>query len=383
MADKDLYEILGVSKQASDNEIKKAYRKLAMKHHPDQNKGDKDAEKKFKEISASYEILKDPEKRSAYDQYGHDAFRQGNMGGGFRGFEDFASNFNFSDFNSIFEDFFGDGFGQNSRQQQRSQRGSDLRFNMSISLQEAFAGKKSQIKIPSSIDCDSCKGSGGAGGSKPSRCPTCNGYGKVRSSSGFFTIERACTVCGGMGETITNPCLKCSGTGLIKKNKTISVSIPSGVDSGTRIRISGEGERGLRGASSGDLYIFVNVKKDELFERDEENLFCNIPIPITTAILGGEIEVPTIEGKKARLTIPAGTQSETQFRFKGKGMTVLRQSRRGDMYTEVSVEIPVNLTKKQKNILKDFENEGGTSKTHSPKSQSFFKKIKEVWEDFR
>ena len=380
MAEKDLYEILGVSKGASEGEIKKAYRKLAMKNHPDQNKGDKDAEKNFKEISASYEILKDPQKRAAYDQYGHDAFKQGSMGGGFRGFEDFANHFNSSDFNSIFEDFFGEGFGSSSRQR-RVQRGSDLRYNMSISLHEAFVGKKTQIRIPSSVDCDSCNGTGGAGGSRPSSCPTCNGYGKVRSSSGFFTIERPCSRCGGEGETITNPCLKCSGNGQIQKQKKISVSIPSGVDSGTRIRVTGEGERGQRGAGSGDLYIFLNVKKDKLYEREEENIFCHIPISITTAILGGEIEVPTIEGKKARLTIPPGTQSETQFRFKGKGMTILRQSRRGDMYAEVGVEIPVNLTKKQKSILKEFENEGGTSKTHSPKSQSFFKKLKEVWEE--
>ena len=380
MAEKDLYEILGVSKGASEGEIKKAYRKLAMKYHPDQNKDDKNAEKNFKEISASYEILKDPQKRAAYDQYGHDAFKQGSMGGGFRGFEDFANHFNSSDFNSIFEDFFGEGFGSSSRQR-RVQRGSDLRYNMSISLHEAFVGKKTQIRIPSSVDCDSCNGTGGAGGSRPSSCPTCNGYGKVRSSSGFFTIERPCSRCGGEGETITNPCLKCSGNGQIQKQKTISVSIPSGVDSGTKIRVTGEGERGQRGAGSGDLYIFLNVKNDKLYVREEENLFCHIPISITTAILGGEIEVPTIEGKKARLTIPPGTQSETQFRFKGKGMTILRQSRRGDMYAEVGVEIPVNLTKKQKSILKEFENEGGTSKTHSPKSQSFFKKLKEVWEE--
>tara|TARA_B100001123_G_scaffold441508_1_gene582865 strand:- start:1478 stop:2242 length:765 start_codon:yes stop_codon:yes gene_type:complete len=252
---------------------------------------------------------------------------------------------------------------------------------MSISLNEAFNGKKSQIKIPGSINCESCSGTGGAGGSRPSTCSTCNGYGKVRASSGFFTIERPCSACGGAGETITNPCLKCSGTGQIKKQKTISVSIPPGVDTGTRIRIAGEGERGQRGGGSGDLYIFVNVKKDKLYERDDENLFCHVPISITTAILGGEIDVPTIEGKKARLTVPPGTQSETQFRFKGKGMTVLRQNRRGDMYAEIGVEIPVNLTKKQKSILKEFEIEGGTSKAHSPKSQNFFKKLKEVWEE--
>ena len=380
MADKDLYEILGVSKGASDDEIKKSYRKLAMEHHPDQNKGDKNAEKKFKEISASYEILKDPQKRAAYDQYGHDAFRQGNMGGGFRGFEDFANNFNFTDFNSIFEDFFGEGFGSSSQQRQ-VRRGRDLRYNMSISLHEAFIGKKTQIRIPSSIECNSCNGTGGAGGSGPSTCSTCNGHGKVRSSSGFFTIERTCSSCGGIGEAITNPCLKCSGTGLIKKQKTISVSIPVGVDTGTRIRIAGEGEKGQRGAESGDLYIFINVKNDKLFEREEENLFCNIPISITTAILGGRIDVPTIDGKKTRLKIPPGTQSETQFRFKSKGMSILRQNNRGDMYISVRVEIPVNLTNQQKSILKEFENEGGTSKAHSPKSQSFFKKLKEVWEE--
>ncbi len=381
MADKDLYEILGVSKQASDDEIKKAYRKLAMQHHPDQNKGDKNAEKKFKEISASYEILKDPQKKAAYDQYGHEAFRQGNMGGGFRGFEDFANSFNFTDFNSIFEDFFGEGFGSSSRQQRRVQRGSDLRYNMSISLHDAFTGKKTQIRIPSSIDCNSCNGTGGAGGTKPSTCSVCNGHGKVRTSSGFFTIERTCSSCGGIGEAISNPCLKCSGSGLIKKQKTISVSIPSGVDTGTRIRIAQEGERGQRGAESGDLYIFINVKKDRLFERDEDDLYCSVPISITTAILGDRIEVPTIDGKKTKLNIPAGTQSETQFRFKDKGMSILRENGRGDLYISVRVEMPVNLTNKQKSILKEFENEGGTSKAHSPKSQSFFKKLKEVWEE--
>ena len=381
MADKDLYEILGISKQASDDEIKKAYRKLAMQHHPDQNKGDKNAEKKFKEISASYEILKDPQKREAYDQYGHDAFRQGNMGGGFRGFEDFANSFNFTDINSMFEDFFGEGFGSSSRQQRRVQRGSDLRYNMSISLHDAFIGKKTQIRIPSSIDCNSCNGTGGAGGTKPSTCSVCDGHGKVRASSGFFTIERTCSSCGGIGEAISNPCLKCSGSGLIKKQKTISVSIPPGVDTGTRIRIAREGERGQRGAESGDLYIFINVKKDRLFERDEDDLYCSVPISITTAILGDRIEVPTIDGKKTKLNIPAGTQSETQFRFKDKGMSILRENGRGDLYISVRVEMPVNLTNKQKSILKEFENEGGTSKAHSPKSQSFFKKLKEVWEE--
>ena len=381
MADKDLYEILGIPKNANDNEIKTAYRKLAMKYHPDKNKDDKNAETKFKEISAAYEILKDPQKKSAYDQYGHEAFRQGNMGPGFKGFDDFASNFNFSDFNSIFEDFFGDSFGTSSRQRHGPQRGNDLRFNMSISLTEAFKGKKSQIRIPTYLVCDSCNGTASADGSGPTTCATCSGYGKVRSSSGFFSIERPCSTCHGEGAVISNPCLKCSGLGQLKKQKTISVNIPAGVDTGTRIRVSGEGEPGQKGASNGDLYIFLDVKRDKLFEREEQNIFCQIPISITNAILGGEIEVPTIENKKARLKIPPGTQSGTQFRLKGKGMTILRQNRRGDMYIEATVEMPVNLTSKQKTIMKEFEAEGGTSKAHSPKSQSFFKKLKEVWEE--
>ena len=372
MADKDFYEILGVQKNASDDEIKKSYRKLAMKYHPDRNKDDKESERKFKEVSAAYEILKDSEKRSAYDQYGHDAFRQG---GGGQGFGDFGGGFS-----DIFEEFFGGGFGGQSRQR-GPQRGNDLRYNMSVSLQEAYSGKKSQIRIPSYEGCDLCSATGSADKTGPSTCSTCGGQGKVRSTQGFFSIERPCPTCGGEGSSIKNPCLKCSGTGQVKKQKTISVTIPAGVDTGTRIRISGEGEPGQRGAGSGDLYIFVEVQKDKLFEREEENIFCQIPISITTAILGGDVEVPTIEGKKARLNIPAGTQSETQFRLKGKGMSILRQTRRGDMYVEANVEIPVNLNSKQKAILQEFEKEGGTSKKHSPKSQSFFSKLKEVWED--
>ena len=374
MADRDFYDILGVQKNASDDEIKKSYRKLAMKYHPDRNKDDKEAEKKFKEATAAYEALKDPEKRAAYDQYGHDAFRQGGMGGA-QGFGDFAGGFS-----DIFEEFFGGGFGGSSRQR-GPQRGNDLRYNMSITLQEAFSGKKPQIRIPSYESCDLCSATGSADKTGPSTCSTCGGHGKVRSTQGFFSIERPCPTCGGEGSSIKNPCLKCSGTGQVKKQKTISVTIPAGVDTGTRIRISGEGEPGQRGAGNGDLYIFVEVQKDKLFEREEENIFCQIPISITTAIIGGEVEVPTIEGKKARLNIPAGTQSDTQFRLKGKGMSILRQTRRGDMYVETNVEIPVNLNNKQKAILKEFEKEGGTSKKHSPKSQSFFSKLKEVWED--
>ena len=373
MADKDFYEILGVESNASDDEIKKSYRKLAMKYHPDRNQGDANSESKFKEASAAYEILKDPQKKAAYDQYGHDAFRQG---GGPQGFGDFSGGFS-----DIFEEFFGGGFGGQQSRQRGPSRGSDLRYNMAISLKEAFAGKKTEIRIPGYTGCVTCNSTGSSDKSGPSTCSTCDGHGKVRSTSGFFSIERACPTCGGEGSSIKNPCLKCNGSGQIKKQKTISVSIPAGVDTGTRIRISGEGEPGQRGAGNGDLYIFVEIQKDGLFEREEENLFCQIPISIIVATLGGEIEVPTIEGKKAILKIPAGTQSETQFRLRGKGMSVLRQNRTGDLYVEVGVEIPVNLNSKQKQIFKDFEKEGGTSKAHSPKSQSFFRKIKEVWDD--
>ena len=374
MAERDFYEILGVQKNANDDEIKKSYRKLAMKYHPDRNKGDKEAERKFKEAAAAYEALKDPQKRAAYDQYGHDAFRQGGMGGA-QGFGDFSGGFS-----DIFEEFFGGGFGSSPRKRGPS-RGSDLRYNMAVSLHDAFSGKKTQIRIPSYDGCDLCGATGSADKAGPSICSACNGHGKVRSTSGFFSIERPCPTCGGEGSTIKNPCLKCSGSGQVKKQKTISVNIPAGVDTGTRIRIAGEGEPGQRGAGNGDLYIFVEIQKDKLFEREEENIFCQIPISITTAILGGEVEVPTIDGKKARLNIPPGTQSETQFRLKGKGMSILKQTRRGDMYVEAGVEIPVNLNNKQKSILKEFEKEGGTSKKHSPKSQSFFSKLKEVWED--
>mgnify|MGYP001221960234 CR=1 FL=1 len=378
MADKDYYDILGVRQDASESELKQSYRKLAMKYHPDRNKGDKNAEKKFKEISEAYEVLKDPQKKSAYDQFGHDAFKQGGAGGFHQqGFGNFGSGFS-----DIFEEFFGGGFGS-SGDARRPQRGSDIRYNMTLSLQEAFTGKKTNIKIPSSFDCDSCNGTGGAGGSKPSTCPTCKGYGKVRSSSGFFTVERTCSTCGGVGESIRNPCIKCSGTGQLKKQKTISITIPPGVDNGTRIRIAGEGERGQRGASSGDLYIFANIKSNELFQREESNIFFQFPVSVITAILGGEIEVPTIDGKKAILKIPPGTQSFQQFRLKNKGMSILRQNRRGDMYVEINVEIPVNLTNKQKEIIKKFEQEGVTNTAHSPKSKDFFSKIKKAWQDFK
>ena len=372
MADKDFYEILGVQKNASDDEIKKSYRKLAMKYHPDRNENDKGAERKFKEATAAYEALKDPEKRAAYDQYGHDAFRQGGMGGA-QGFGDFAGGFS-----DIFEEFFGGGFGSSSRQR-GPQRGNDLRYNMSVSLQEAFNGKKSQIRIPSYDGCELCSATGSADKSGPSTCSTCGGHGKVRSTQGFFSIERPCPKCGGEGSSIKNPCLKCNGTGQVKKQKTISVTIPAGVDTGTRIRISGEGEPGQRGAGNGDLYIFVEVQKDKLFERQEENIFCQIPISVTTAILGGEVEVPTIDGGKAKVKIPAGTQNGKQFRLKSKGMPVMRNKNYGDLYIQAITEVPTSLTKEQKNLLEQFK-KLEDQKTN-PIIKDFFDKAKKFWKN--
>ena len=371
MAKRDFYDVLGVSKNASPEELKSAYRKLAVKYHPDKNPDDKASEDKFKEAGEAYGILSDKEKKQNYDNFGHAAFEGGGggrQGGGFGG----------ADFSDIFEDFFGDfGGGQSRGRRKTNNRGSDLRYDLSITLEEAYEGKKQDIKFSTTEKCNTCKGNGSKPGHSPDRCTVCGGNGKVRSNQGFFTVQQTCPQCAGSGEEITNPCTDCNGQGNKQASKKISVTIPKGVDDGTRIRLSGKGEAGIKGGVNGDLYIFVEVQKDRLFEREEENLFCQIPISITTAILGGDVEVPTIEGKKARLNIPAGTQSETQFRLKGKGMSILRQTRRGDMYVEANVEIPVNLNTKQKGILQEFEKEGGTSKKHSPKSQSFFSKLKE------
>ncbi len=373
---RDYYEVLGVTKNASTDDLKKAYRKLAMQYHPDKNSGDKQAEHKFKELNEAYDVLKDEQKRAAYDRFGHQAFEGGRGGGYGRGSFD-TSGFDFSSsFSDIFEDFFGgmgaraSGGGVNSQS-----RGSDLRYNLSISLEDAFRGRQENIKITTSVSCDSCHGSGAEAGSKPITCPTCNGAGRVRASQGFFTIERTCSSCQGAGKIIKDPCRKCAGSGRVRKEKSLLVNIPAGVEEGTRIRLANEGEIGLRGGEAGDLYIFLSIKQHPFFHRDGNNLLCKIPIPLATAALGGSIEAPVIDGTKVKVTIPEGTQTGHHFRLKGKGMSSMRGGR-GDMYIEVSVETPVNLSKKQKDLLREFEKSGDHT---SPASEGFFSKVKEFW----
>ena len=381
MPDEDLYELLGIERGADPAAIKSAYRKLAMKFHPDRNPGDDAAEKKFKDINAAYEVLKDEQKRAAYDRFGHAAFEQGGPGGGGGGFEGGFG----SGFADIFDEMFGD-FGGRGRRggggAGGAARGADLRFDMDVTLEQAFAGDKTTIRVPSSEGCTSCKGTGSDGGKAPVTCDTCDGHGRVRAQSGFFTVERTCPTCGGQGQTIKDPCRSCGGTGRTTKEKTLNVTIPAGVEDGMRIRLSGEGQAGLRGAPSGDLYLFITVAPHRLFQRDGANIFCRVPIPMTTAALGGIIEVPTVDGGRARITLPAGTQTGNRFRLSGKGMSVLRSDQRGDMFVEAAVETPVNLTKKQKDLLKDFA--GGTEgkhEKHSPQSHGFFAKAKELWDD--
>ena len=376
MAKQDFYEMLGVGREASADDLKKAYRKLAMQFHPDRNPGDKAAELKFKEISEAYDVLKDDQKRAAYDRFGHQAFENGG-GGRAGGPGDFGFASGFAD---IFDEMFGDFVG--GRRGQSSSRGSDLRYNLEISLEDAFKGSTAQIRVPTSQSCDSCKGSGSEAGSKPVTCTTCQGAGKVRAQQGFFTIERTCPSCGGAGRVIENPGKSCGGQRRVSKEKTVSVKLPAGVEEGTRIRLAGEGEAGIRGSQPGDLYIFLSVTPHRIFQRDAANIHCRVPIPMTTASLGGQIEVPTIDGARARVTIPPGTQSGHQFRLKSKGMSVLRSPSRGDMYIEAVVETPVNLTKRQQELLREFEGEGGGAKT-SPESEGFFARVREFWDDLR
>jgi molecular chaperone DnaJ len=371
MAKRDFYETLGVSKAANADELKKAYRKLAMQYHPDRNPDDKTAEGKFKEINEAYDILKDDQKRAAYDQFGHAAFEQGGGRGPFAG----------TGFADIFDEMFGDFMG-GGRGRGGPARGSDLRYNLEIGLEEAFRGKQTTIRVATLVACEHCHGSGAAPGSKPISCPTCRGRGRVRVQKGFFTIEQACLTCQGGGQVIDNPCRPCGGQGRTRKEKTLSVNIPAGVEDGTRIRLAGEGEIGPRGAAAGDLYIFISVATHPLFQRDGANVYCRVPIPITTAALGGTLEVPTVDGTRTRVTVPAGTQSGHQFRLRAKGMSVLRSPARGDMYVQAIVETPVNLTKRQQELLREFEKEGANGKTH-PESEGFFARVKEFFEDLR
>ncbi|ASG19482.1 MULTISPECIES: molecular chaperone DnaJ [Nitrospirillum] len=379
MAKQDYYELLGVAKTASADDLKKAYRKLAMQYHPDRNQGDKAAEQKFKEVSEAYEVLKDEQKRAAYDRFGHAAFENGGgrAGGGAGGF-DFGSGFA-----DIFEEMFGDFMGGRRGGGQGPGRGSDLRYNLEISLEDAFKGTSTNVRVPTSVACDVCNGTGAESGTQPVTCPTCNGAGKVRAQQGFFTIERTCPACAGAGRVIKDPCRNCGGHGRVRKEKTLQVNIPAGVEDGTRIRLTGEGEAGARGAPPGDLYIFLAIAPHALFIRDGANIQCRVPIPMTTAALGGTVEVPTIDGSRARVSIPPGTQSGHQFRLKGKGMSVLRSTQRGDMYVTALVETPVNLTKRQQELMREFEKAGEEKGGTHPESEGFFAKVKELWADLK
>lgn len=376
MAKRDYYETLGVARDASEQDLKSAFRRLAKEHHPDRNPNDQAAEQKFKELNEAYEALKDPQKRAAYDRFGHAAFEGGRGGAGGQGFgPDFASSMS-----DIFDDLFGEFMGgrRGGRSSGGRERGADIRYNMEISLAEAFAGKAAQIRVPTSISCETCSGSGAKAGTKPKPCPTCAGMGKVRASQGFFTIERTCPACHGRGEVIEDPCPSCSGSGRVTKERTLSVNIPAGVEDGTRIRLANEGEAGLRGGPTGDLYIFLSIKPHDFFQRDGADIFCKVPISMTTAALGGQIEVPTVEGEMTRVKIPEGSESGKQFRLKGKGMPVLRSKVMGDMYIQVDVETPKNLTRKQRELLEEFEKL--SHKGTSPESAGFFARVKDFFE---
>lgn len=374
MAKEDYYRILGVDRDASKEAIKKAYRKHAMQFHPDRNPGDAEAERHFKEVAEAYEVLKDDQKRAAYDRFGHAAFQQG--GGGDGGFGQ-----GFGGFADVFEEMFGEFMG-GGRRGRASGRGQDLRYNLEISLEDAFAGAKNTIRVPKAVNCETCSGTGSAGGKAPETCGTCRGMGRVRSQSGFFTVERTCPTCGGTGQTIRDPCRSCGGSGRVQKDETLQVTIPAGIEDGTRLRHAGKGEAGLRGGPPGDLYIFIAVKPHRFFRREGADLFFRLPLPMTTAALGGTLEVPTISGERVRLSVPPGTQTGETFRLRGKGMSILRSQSRGDMYVETFVETPVHLTDTQKALLQEFDAAGNQEK-HSPESHGFFAKMKELWNDLR
>lgn len=375
MAKKDYYEVLGVGRDADEREIKKAYKRLAMKHHPDRNQGDKDSEEKFKEIKEAYEILTDAQKKAAYDQYGHAAFEQGGMGGG-----GFGGGFSGGgDFNDIFGDVFGDIFGG---RRQRASRGSDLQYTMTLTLEEAVRGVAKEIRIPTLAECDVCHGSGAKAGTSSTTCSTCHGAGQVQMRQGFFAVQQTCPTCHGRGKIIKDPCNKCHGQGRVEKTKTLSVKIPAGVDTGDRIRLSGEGEAGENGAPAGDLYVQVQVKQHPIFERDGNNLYCEVPINFAMAALGGEIEVPTLDGR-VNLKVPAETQTGKLFRMRGKGVKSVRGGSQGDLLCRVVVETPVKLNEKQKQLLRELEESLGGEKgaKNSPRSKSFFDGVKKFFDD--
>ena len=379
MAKRDYYETLGVKKGASADELKKAYRSKAKELHPDRNADNPNAEAQFKEVNEAYDVLKDAEKKAAYDRYGHAAF-EGGMGGGgggrgYGGQGDFASAFS-----DVFDDLFGDMMGGRGGGRNRASRGNDLRYNMNVTLEEAFSGYQKTITVPAATACDSCNGTGGEAGSEPVTCPTCSGMGKVRAQQGFFTVERSCPTCNGLGQTIKNPCKSCHGAGRVEKEKVLSVNIPAGVETGTRIRLAGEGEAGMRGGPTGDLYLFINVTDHDLFQRDGTTLFCRVPVSMVDAALGGDVEVPTIDGGRSRVRIPEGSQSGRQMRLRGKGMPALRGGGVGDMLIELAVETPVKLTSKQKELLKEFQD---LSAENNPQSSRFFSAVKGFWDSMK
>ena len=371
MAKADFYETLGVDRGADEKALKSAYRKLAMQYHPDRNPDNAEAEAKFKEVNEAYETLKDPQKRAAYDRFGHAAFENGGMGGG-------GAGFGAAGFSDIFEDIFGEMMGgARARRGGGRERGADLRYNMEITLEEAYSGKTAQIRVPTSVTCETCSGTGAKPGSEPVTCSTCGGAGRVRAASGFFSIERTCPACNGRGQTIEDPCTDCNGQGRVTQERSLSVNIPAGIEDGTRIRLAGEGEAGFRGGPSGDLYIFISVKPHEFFQRDGADLYCKVPISMTKAALGGNFEVATMDGAYTRVKVPEGTQSGRQFRLKGKGMPVLRHAAMGDLYIQIVVETPQNLSKRQRELLHEFDEI--SAKENSPQSTGFFSRMKEFF----
>jgi len=367
------YETLECQKGAPADVLKSAYRKLAMRFHPDKNPGDHTAEVKFKEINEAYDVLKDDQKRAAYDRFGHAAFEAGLGAAGARAGNPFGD---FSSFGDVFEDIFGQMMGGMARGK-RQNRGQDLRYNLTITLEEAFKGRSAEIKVPTQVACETCSGSGAEPGHSPETCPACAGHGKVRATQGFFTIERSCSSCRGTGKIIRNPCKGCRGSGLVQKDRMLNVDVPPGVEEGTRIRLSGEGAAGVNGGPPGDLYIFLSVAEHPIFQRDGHDLHCRVPVSFVTAAMGGNVEVPTLDGGRAKVGIPEGTQPGRQFRLKGKGMPVLRSAQKGDLYVELAVETPVKLSRRQKELLREFEAESqaGTQ----PEAEGFLARLKEFW----
>jgi len=378
MAKQDYYATLGVPREASGEELKKAYRKLAMQYHPDRNPGDKQAEAHFKEANEAYDVLKDDQKRAAYDRFGHAAFEQGSGAGPFGGGFDFSGAGGLGD---IFDQMFGDFMGGRRGGPGRARAGNDIRQSVEIDLAQAFTGIKANLRVPTRVSCEACNGTGSEDKGRPSdTCPSCQGTGKLRTQQGFFLVERTCPTCNGSGRVIRNPCRVCRGAGTVQRERSLQVAIPAGVEDGTRIRLPGEGEAGGPGAPPGDLYVHVAIRPHPIFQREQANIFLRVPVRMSLAALGGEIEVPSIDGSKAKVKVPPGTQTGDQFRLRGKGFSVLRSAARGDLFIQVAVETPQHLTRRQRELLEEFEAEAQQSEKHHPESEGFFAKVKEFFE---